>query len=406
MNSITLIHSADWHLGARLCGQARDAEQRAFLDWMVDTLATEQPDILLLAGDIFDSATPPVAAQELYYHFLHRAARHCRHIVITGGNHDSAALLDAPRALLAGMQIHVIGATTAIEEEVLLLDGAQGTAIVAAVPYLRDRDVRQMQAGETLADKARAIADGIAAHYAQCAARAQTLAAGRDIPLIASGHLFAAGASSQPDDGMRDIHVGQLSHIPVAAFTDAFDYVALGHLHRAQSVGNQPHIRYSGAPLAMGFGDAQGERSLVRVTFTGKQAQIATIPVPCWQTLVIVRGSRERLQTQLQDLVDTGESVWVEAYVEAATFDSTLHERLQGIVAGSAVKLLRLHNAARRAQALHAQEAALPALDALNPAEVFAARLARDDALDDAAKATLSAAFAELLQQVESGDAH
>ena len=116
MNKIKILHTADWHLGARLAGQTRDAEHRAFLDWLLELLASEQADILIIAGDIFDSATPPVAAQEMYYRFLHAASARCRHIVIIGGNHDSAAFLDAPRTLLAALSAHVLGATPELRD--------------------------------------------------------------------------------------------------------------------------------------------------------------------------------------------------------------------------------------------------------------------------------------------------
>lgn len=396
-----LLHSADWHLGARLYGQSRDTEQRAFLDWMIASLAAERPDMLVIAGDIFDSATPPVAAQEMYYRFLHHAAAHCRHIIVIGGNHDSPALLDAPRALLAAMSVHVIGA--AQEDDVLPLYDGDGRlqAVIAAVPYLRDRDLREMRAGESIDDKARALLAGIAAHYARAGQRAQALAQGADVPLIATGHLFAAGGITGANDGMRELYVGKLGHVGADIFPPCFDYVALGHLHRAQTVGGHEHIRYSGAPIAMGFGEERIVRGIVRVVFSGRTPQISTLPIPAWQRLAVLRGTRETLLAALRDLVAQGESVWVEAYLEAPGFDSTLHDTLQNAVAASPVKLLRLHNAARRAQALQADGATL---HTLNPMQVFAARLAREDGLDAFAQEALRLRFAEILTAVQHAD--
>lgn len=403
MNKIKILHTADWHLGARLAGQAREAEQRAFLDWLCGILEQEQADVLLIAGDVFDSATPPVAAQELYYRFLHRAARLCRHIAVVGGNHDSAAFLDAPRTLLGALSAHVVGATREVDGEVLRLQGAQGEVVIALVPYLRERDVRVMQAGESLEDKARALAAGIAAHYAQAGERAAALA-GADVPRIATGHLFAAGGVTHPDDGVRGIHVGNLGQVGAEVFGTAFDYVALGHLHRAQCVGGQAHIRYSGAPFALGFGEAGVAREIVRVELTGRTARMSAIAVPQWQALLSLHGTRESLAAQLRALAEKGESVWVEAHLEAETFDSRLHGELQSLVDGSAVKLLRLHNAARRSAALQGG-GGLPALETLTPAQVFAARLARDD-IDEARRRELTRAFAEILQAVEENGAH
>lgn len=405
MKTFTILHTADWHLGARLCGQAREAEHSAFLDWLADLCQTEKPDALIIAGDVFDSATPPVAAQEMYYRFLHRAAAHCRHIVVIGGNHDSAALLDAPRALLSALAVHVMGATH--EEEVFALHDESGAvqAVIAAVPYLRERDLRHMQAGESIDDKARAAAVAIAAHYAQAAEKAQVLRGGAHIPAIATGHLFAAGGITRHDDGMRELYVGQLGQVGAEIFADSFDYVALGHLHRAQTVGGRAHIRYSGAPFALGFGETAIPRQLVRITFHGRTPEIDTIAIPQWQALATLRGSRDSLIAQLQTLVARNESVWVEAHLDAGTFDSSLHDTLQTLVADSAVKLLRLHNAARRTQALTQQDH-LPDLQTLTPSEVFAARLAADESLDDARRRELTHAFAELLQAEADAHAH
>lgn len=403
MNKFTLLHTADWHLGARLCGQSRDDEHGAFLDWLVEVCARETPDALVIAGDIFDSATPPVSAQTLYYRFLHRAAAHCRHIVVIGGNHDSAAFLDAPRALLSGMSTHVLGASVDVQNEVMVLQGACGKAVLAMVPYLRERDIRVQQAGESVDDKARAVAAGIAAHYAQVADLAENMSDDAT-PRIATGHLFAAGGITHGDDGMRDIHVGNLGRVGADAFGDVFDYVALGHLHRAQSVGGCDHIRYSGAPLALGFGEAGMAREIVRVAFAARKAQISAIAVPVWQKLLSLHGTRDTLAAQLQTLADKGESVWVEAHLHADTFDSSLHDDLQALLQGSRVKLLRLHNAARRTAALQGSDG-LPALETLTPAQVFAARLARDT-VEESRVRELTHAFAEILRAVEEGDAH
>lgn len=404
MNKIKILHTADWHLGARLAGQTRDAEHRAFLDWLLELLASEQADILIIAGDIFDSATPPVAAQEMYYRFLHAASARCRHIIIIGGNHDSAAFLDAPRTLLAALSAHVLGATADPDHETLQLHGAHGSAIISLVPYLRERDLRFMHAGESMDDKARALRDAIAAHYARAAQHAEKLRGNADIPAIATGHLFAAGGITSHDDGTRDIHVGNLAQIGADAFPASFDYIALGHLHRAQTVGGRAHIRYSGAPLALGFGESGMARAIVRITFHGRTPEIDTIAIPQWQKLARLHGDRESLAQTLHELVAQNQSIWTEAHLDADTFDSSLHDTLQAIVADTPVKLLRLHNAARRAQALGSGDA-LPSLASLTPNQVFDARLARDN-IDAQRARELRHAFAALLETVEESDAH
>ena len=162
---LKILHTSDWHLGRSLYGQNRQAEFNAFLNWLMDLLQQEQTDVLLIAGDVFDTITPNHAAQELYYRFLAQVAALglCRHIVIIGGNHDSASFLNAPKSLLSALNVHVIGASISLEQEVLVLKDHEDKvcAIVCAVPYLRDRDVRMSVDGESSQDKSLALVNGI-----------------------------------------------------------------------------------------------------------------------------------------------------------------------------------------------------------------------------------------------------
>ena len=142
---MNILHTY-WHLGRALCGRKRYEEFGAFLDWLAETIERQGIDVLLVAGDVFDNGAPSNRAQELYYRFLCRAAASsCRHVVVVAGNHDSPTFLDAPRSLLATLNVHVVGsAAEDPEDEVLVLRGRDGAPelIVCAVPYLRDRDVR------------------------------------------------------------------------------------------------------------------------------------------------------------------------------------------------------------------------------------------------------------------------
>lgn len=275
---LTILHTSDWHLGRRLYGHQRYAEFEAFLAWLLDSITTQRVDILIVAGDIFDTMAPSNKAQALYYEFLTQvSATCCQHIVIVAGNHDSPSFLDAPSQLLKWLNVHVIGtACENVGDEVLVLENNAGTpyAIVAAVPYLRDRDVRISGAGESMDSKDANVISGICAHYDAVAAQAQQQqraiinSHSRRVPIIATGHLFAAGGSTTDDDGVRDLYVGNLGKISADMFSPAFDYVALGHLHVPQKVGGCEHIRYSGSPIAMGFGEARQQKQVLLVQFS------------------------------------------------------------------------------------------------------------------------------------------
>ena len=152
--SMKILATSDWHLGNLFHGNDRLPEHKHFLKWLLEQIAEQKPDALLIAGDIFDNGNPSAAAQTVYYEFLADATQLCPNmqVIITAGNHDSASFLNAPKALLFALNVHVIGAATQpIDKEVLLLKNSQGqpAAIVCAVPYLRDRDVRISVDGES-----------------------------------------------------------------------------------------------------------------------------------------------------------------------------------------------------------------------------------------------------------------
>ena len=274
---LTLLHTSDWHLGRRLYGKPRYDEFKQFLDWQLQTLREQKVDVLLIAGDIFDTTTPSNQAQNLYYDFLSQVCHtDCRHVIIIAGNHDSASFLEAPKQLLKAFNIHIIGSMsdTPTDEVITLSDKAgQPELIVMAVPYLRDRDVRTVGHGERLDDKERKLAQGIKAHYAQIAdiaiAQQAQLKAKykRSIPIVATGHLFTVGGQTMEGDGVRDLYVGSLGSIGAEIFHPQIDYVALGHLHIPQAVGGQPHIRYAGSPIAMGFGESRQQKQVHLLRF-------------------------------------------------------------------------------------------------------------------------------------------
>ncbi len=275
--ALNILHTSDWHLGRRLYGRLRYDEFAAFLNWLQETISTQHVDVLIVAGDIFDTMTPSNKAQALYYEFLGKVSKSCcQHVIIVAGNHDSPTFLDAPSKVLKFLNVHVIGtACEDLHDEVLVLDDINGTphCIIAAVPYLRDRDVRSSQAGESGQTKDANVIAGIRGHYDKVADIAKAKQAElieahqRHIPIIATGHLFAAGGQTTDDDGVRELYVGSLGKVSADMFDTGFDYVALGHLHVPQRVGGRDNIRYSGSPIAMGFGEGRQQKQVLLVQF-------------------------------------------------------------------------------------------------------------------------------------------
>lgn len=344
-----ILHTSDWHIGRTLYRQKRYKEFDAFLSWLAETISREQVNILLIAGDIFDTTTPSNHAQTLYYRFLHRVAFSCRHVIITAGNHDSPSFINAPKALLQALNVQVIGAIHEDPaDEVLLLRKEDGSPelIVCAVPYLRDRDVRLAEAGESMEERERKQNDGIRQHYAKVTdiaqQRREELKA--EIPIIAMGHLFAAGGQTVDGDGVRALYIGTLMHVSAKIFPSALDYVALGHLHIPQKVGGSECIRYSGSPLPMGFGEAKQTKSVCLIEFIDNKASVNLLRVPIFQKLERIQGGWKKIADRIRALAITHTPVWLEIVYEDKEIIRDLRERLEVAIAGSEIEILRIKN--------------------------------------------------------------
>ena len=407
-----ILHTSDWHLGRSLYGRRRQAEFARFLDWLAETLAEEEIDLLLVAGDVFDSTTPGTGSQELYYRFLRRAAEICRHIVITAGNHDSPTFLEAPKSLLKALGVHVIGTAAGAEQELLLLKDAAGRPeiLVAAVPYLRDREIRTATAGESIADKERKLIEGIRDHYAALAEAARRIQARleNDVPVIATGHLFAAGGRVIDGDGVRNLYIGSLGRFPAAEFPALFSYIALGHLHQPQTVDGHSRIRYSGSPLAQGFGEADRKKCLLKVEFNnpGTEPEITELPVPVFQPLARLHGDREEIKTRLRELLKEDQPIFLEITYEGAEPAGNLREELEELIENRRIEILNLRNpGALEAAKLGLGEADEngESLDALDPEEVFERRLAAGGVPEEL-RPELRAAYREIVTALNEKD--
>ncbi len=370
-----ILHTSDWHLGRILYGKKRYEEFEAFLNWLADTIEQNAIDALLVAGDIFDTTTPSHRAQELYYRFLCRIAGSCcRHVVITAGNHDSPSFLSAPKTLLKVLDVHVMGNAIDPADEVLMLRDQQNQPelIVCAVPYLRDRDIRITEAGESIEDKEQKLINGIRNHYMVVANLAEQMRQGYEtqIPIVGMGHLFAAGGHTVDGDGVRELYVGSLAHVTAGIFPPVFNYTALGHLHVPQKVGDSESIRYSGSPLPMGFGEARQQKSLCQVEFQGFSPAVQLLEIPVFQKLERIKGDWKSISRRIQELSNAGSQSWLEVIYEGDEIMSDLQERLEEAIAATSLEVLRVKNNRIIDRVLaknHDQET----LEELNPNDVF-----------------------------------
>jgi DNA repair protein SbcD/Mre11 len=394
-----VIHTADWHLGKLLNDQSRDEEHERFLSWLLALSDEAAVDAIIVAGDIFDSANPPQSALSRYYNFVSELNKRsgCA-LVIIGGNHDSASLLEAPKQLLQAFNVHVAGA---LHEEpasrILLLPSAENPRIaVALLPFLRDRDLRTAKAGQSMDEVLIEVAEGIKRRYEEAAAAG----AGFACPMIATGHLTVSGM--KPSDSERQIRIGGLASVESAIFPSSFSYVALGHLHRPQEARGNSSIRYAGSPIALSFSEAADTKEVRLIDFGSDGITQHPIPVPVFRRLEQLRPSRQNLLGEVAGFDPrSGElRTWVEVIVEDAAPGDDIVELVRSAAESGDFEVLKVCRggatslAGMAAGDLRDDEA----IDSLlyDPDRVFGHLLGEHPSLDEEEIKQLKAAFAEL----------
>lgn len=415
---LTLLHTSDWHLGRRLYNQPRYDEFEQFLNWLIEQIDSHQVDILLVAGDIFDTSTPSTKAQSLYYKFLTKIAHtHCRHVVITAGNHDSPSFLEAPSGILKALDIHVIGSISEqIEDEILLLKATDGTPemLILAVPYLRDRDVRRASFADSIDDKVSKLNQGIEAHYKAITELALTQQAklqqplNKKIPIIGSGHLFVTGGQTIDGDGVRELYVGGEQRVASRIFHPSLDYVALGHLHVPQVVNQSDYIRYSGSPIAMGFGEAKQTKQVMLVQFSdtavddfaeNSKPLLTPITVPTFQALATIKGDWDTIQAKINALKATKQSVWLEVLYDGDEIISDFYQQANKLVEGTNLAVLKSKNLRVTAKSI-ASKVSDETLEDLDEKAVFERCLVQNN-VQEPQRASLWACYLQVLEEID-----
>lgn len=382
-----ILHTSDWHLGHKLYGRQRYREHSDFLNWLLSCIEEQQVEVLIVAGDIFDSQTPSNQSLEMYYNFLSRTANSCcRHVIIVGGNHDSPTLLNGPRELLHFLNIHVVGrAPDTIEDELIVLNDTNSNPelMVLAVPYLRDKDIRPSEAGESLGDKQNKMLQGIRDHYLKLSELAEDRQKKlkEKIPVIAIGHLFCQGGQTRQGDGVRELYVGTLVQVGLDAFPENIDYLALGHLHLPQCIAKQDNRRYSGAPLAMSFTEANEQKTVLLIE-TEKKLDVQEIVIPCFQALTPITGDLQSILERIEELTKQEESILLEINYQGQSLIDDLQEQIHSVVEGTNLQVLRISNK-RIYDHILQQTSEIKTLEELTPHQVFQQCLDLNEIPDD-----------------------
>lgn len=395
-------------------GKSRQAEHQSLIDWLLTQVEAHAVDAVLIAGDIFDTGSPPSYARELYSQLVVRLHGAGVALLLLGGNHDSVATLGESSALLACLSATVIGAADDPDAQVVVLPqrGGQGAAgcVVCAIPFIRPRDVLQSQPGQSAEEKQQSLQTAIQAHYAAvfdaASARRTALEAelGHKLPLIATGHLTTVGASTS--ESVREIYVGSLNAFPTTAFP-AVDYIALGHIHQPQKVGGFNHIRYCGSPIPLSFDEVRQQKEVLLVDLDANGLQTITpLPVPRFQALVSVSGNLLALAGMIRTAAADGtpeRPVWLEVTVAEDDYLADLPARIEAMTEGLPVEVLRIRRQRGNTAATLAAVAS-ETLDELSPYDVFTRRLAQEELADDL-KLAMVARYRAIVTSLQEGHA-
>ncbi|AGB81295.1 Exodeoxyribonuclease I subunit D [Serratia sp. FGI94] len=400
-----LIHTSDWHLGQYFFTKSRAAEHQAFLRWLIAQIEQHQVDALIVAGDLFDTGSPPSYARELYNRFVVELQQTGCQLVVLGGNHDSVATLNESRELLSCLNTTVIAnAQPDAGQQIVTLnrrDGQPG-ALLCAIPFLRPRDLLTSRAGESGTQKQQALQEAIAGHYQALyqAACAQREALGLTLPIVATGHLTTVGVTTS--DSVRDIYIGTLDAFPAQAFPPA-DYIALGHIHRAQQVAKSEHIRYSGSPIPLSFDELGNAKSVFMVDFAdGGLQQVTPLSVPLFQPMQLIKGDLAQIERQLQQFADyQGElPVWLDIEVATQDYLSDIQRRIQALADNLPVEVVLLRRSKeQRRQAIEQQDK--ETLNELSVDEVFERRLAQESELEEARRGRMRDMFRQTVNALQ-----
>lgn len=357
-----IIHTADWHLGNVFHRHNRVAEHRHFFGWLRDTIVQQQPDALIVSGDIFDGPNPAAEVQRLFYDFLtHLSVEHPgMSIILIAGNHDSGARLEAGEELLRLHNIFVRGTVwkdaegeTYFERMILPLAprGSDTAEVVCyALPFLRPADY---PAGLSVQDGLR--------HYLTNLDKRLKKTAFKRLPVVVAAHFYAHGALIQAHEHSERLVVGGQDMVEIDTMGKAYAYVALGHIHRPQAVGNCTNVRYAGSPLALSFSERDYKRAvnLVEIDTQGHVETTSLFYTPlCALVSLPDRGaldpqealSRLRSLPDAQPDDDREAYPYVEMNIRLAQPEPELRRRIGEIIEHKAVKFCRITTSTYREQ--------------------------------------------------------
>lgn len=322
------LHTSDWHLGRTIRGLSRLAEFEAALGEVTGIAKDEGVDAVLIAGDIFDTSSPPPEAERLLYDTLGDLLGHGIKVAMIAGNHDHARRMDALAAILRMAGIHSIGQVPADDAYAPLRlpsrDGSEAATIVALPWVPESMAVEYEQMFGTV--------EGALVRYAGRMERAIaffTRSFARDTANIFLGHLMIDGVAIGEGSGERKLHIGQAFAVPARALPSTAQYIALGHVHRPQEIAGGAPAYYSGSLLQLDFGEAGQQKSVnIIEASAGRPAEIRCVPLASGRALRDVRVALADLPAQGGKHGDD----YLRVFVELERPEPALYEKVRDVL--------------------------------------------------------------------------
>lgn len=310
-----IIHTSDWHLGRIRHGKSFEEAHEKFIDWLIEVINTNNVELLLVVGDIFDNPFPATGVLNLYYSLLYKLSKTClKKIIITSGNHDSPAVLEAPKDILSLLSIQIVASIENLDDLIIPIEKNNNTELViCAVPFLREKDIRKSLDKPDLSRKSEEIEENIAEIYNKLYQKTEDFRK-KNIPIITTGHLFVADYEALTPNEI-ELFIGGLQQLSLKNLNYDYYYFALGHVHRGMKIGNRENIRYSGSPIHLNFSEFLNTKYVVLIDTD--ENTITPIIVPVFRSLLAFKGSFEKIKNDIENFTNPYElKPWAKLIIE------------------------------------------------------------------------------------------
>lgn len=297
--SLKIIHTADWHLGQTFLQKSRIEEHQYFIDWLLETIQTQAIDAIIIAGDIFDVSSPSIEAINKYHYFLLEAYKLDIQVIVIGGNHDSASRLNSYKDIFKILNVSIVGGDLNNVGELIPVykrGTTDALAVVAAVPYLRDGDIRKITEGETINEAHGLFTSEVKKHYDNLLEQAKLNHP--NLPVIGTAHLYVTGCLlSEPAEKRMHSLVGTLGQIPSTVFSDGYDYIAMGHIHKPQIIQHPDNVnaKYAGSPIPLSFNERNDLKEITILTIVDDKIAHESLSIPLQRSVIRFEGKADEI---------------------------------------------------------------------------------------------------------------